>query len=168
MVIVRVGLLVMLVTAVSVSVAHAQREDRADGQRPRFVFGGMSLMHVLDTNGDGEISSQEIEGAVAAIKKLDKNGDGQVSSDELLPDGASRFPGGRFGRGFDGQGRPGRGRRPADRPERLGSSGDGAVVAEEGKPAPNFKLKSLDGKRQVELTSFASNKPVALLFGSYT
>ena len=163
MVIVRAGLRVMLVIGMSVGVAHAQRGDRADGQRPGFAFGGMSLIRVLDTDGDGEISSQEIEGAAAAIKKLDKNGDGKVSSDEL-----SGFPGGRFGGGFGGQGRPGRERRPTDRPERFGSSGDGSVVAEEGEPAPNFKLTSLDGKRQVELTSFAGNKPVALLFGSYT
>ncbi len=163
MVIVRIGLLVMLVIGTSVSVTHAQRRGGADGQRPGFGFGGMLLLRVLDTDGDGEISSQEIERAAAAIKKLDKNGDGKVSSDEL-----SGFPGGRFGGGFGGRPRPGQERRPTGRPERFGSSGDGSVVAEEGKPAPNFKLKSLDGKRHVELTSFASNKPVALLFGSYT
>ncbi len=163
MVIVRSGILVMLVIGISVDVAHAQRRDRADGQRPGFAFGGMSLMRVLDADGDGEISSQEIERAAAAIRKLDNNGDGKVSSDEL-----SGFPGGRFGGGFGGRRQPGRERRPTDRPERFGSSGGGSVAAEECKPAPNFKLKSLDGKRQVELTSFASNKPVALLFGSYT
>ena len=161
MAIVRPGLLVMLVIGISGGVAHAQRGDRADGQRPGFAFGGMSLMRVLDSNGDGEISAQEIERAAAAIKKLDKNGDGKVSSDELSA-------GGRFGGGFGGRRQPGPERRPTGRPERFGSSGDGSVVAEQGRPAPNFKLKSLDGKRQVELTSFASNKPVALLFGSYT
>ncbi len=163
MVIVRSGILVMLVIGTSVSVAHAQRRGGADGQRPGFAFGGMSLMRVLDTDGDGELSSQESERAAAAIKKLDKNGDGKVSSDEL-----SGFPGGRFGGGFGGRRQPGPERRPTGRPERFGSSGDGSVVAEQGRPAPNFKLKSLDGKRQVELTSFARNKPVALLFGSYT
>jgi peroxiredoxin len=37
-----------------------------------------------------------------------------------------------------------------------------------GDPAPNFKLKSPDGKREVELASFKGKKPVVLVFGSYT
>ena len=37
-----------------------------------------------------------------------------------------------------------------------------------GEAAPNFKLKSLDGKSEVELASFKGKKPVVLVFGSYT
>ncbi len=34
--------------------------------------------------------------------------------------------------------------------------------------APNFKLKSRDGKSEVDLASFRGKKPVMLIFGSYT
>lgn len=37
-----------------------------------------------------------------------------------------------------------------------------------GSEAPNFTLKTLDGEREVELTSFHGKKPVVLVFGSYT
>lgn len=50
--------------------------------------------------------------------------------------------------------RPGQGRMP----DRL----------QEGDPAPDFKLRSLDGKVMIELSSLRGKKPVALVFGSYT
>ena len=34
--------------------------------------------------------------------------------------------------------------------------------------APTFKLKSLDGKQEIDLASFRGKKPVVLFFGSYT
>jgi len=34
--------------------------------------------------------------------------------------------------------------------------------------APDFELKSLDGKQTVRLSSFRGKKPVLLIFGSYT
>jgi len=34
--------------------------------------------------------------------------------------------------------------------------------------APTFKLKMLDGKKQVDLKSFRGKRPVILFFGSYT
>ncbi len=37
-----------------------------------------------------------------------------------------------------------------------------------GQTAPNFKLSTTDGKRTVELAGFKGNKPVVLIFGSYT
>lgn len=38
-----------------------------------------------------------------------------------------------------------------------------------GDQAPNFKLKSLDGKREVDLASLLRHqKPIVLIFGSYT
>jgi len=37
-----------------------------------------------------------------------------------------------------------------------------------GAVAPNFKLKMLDEKREIDLSSFKGSKPVVLVFGSYT
>jgi len=47
-----------------------------------------------------------------------------------------------------------------------GKGGFGAGP-EVGQPAPDFKLKLLDGK-EVQLASFKEKKPVVLIFGSCT
>ena len=49
---------------------------------------------------------------------------------------------------------------PATQPTRA--------APEAGETAPSFKLKSLDGKSEFELTSLRGKRPVLLLFGSYT
>ena len=64
-------------------------------QRSRGSGGMMRALPVivaLDENKDGEISSDEIEKAEAALAKLDKNGDGKLSGDEVRPsrDGGQR------------------------------------------------------------------------------
>jgi len=38
----------------------------------------------------------------------------------------------------------------------------------EGDRAPDFKLKTLDGRRTVRLSDYRGHKPVVLIFGSYT
>ena len=37
-----------------------------------------------------------------------------------------------------------------------------------GSTAPDFKLKTLDGKSEVQLSNFRGQRPVLLVFGSYT
>ena len=37
-----------------------------------------------------------------------------------------------------------------------------------GDAAPDFKLKTKDGSREVQLSSFKGKRPVVLVFGSYT
>ena len=64
---------------------------------------GFPLTASLDRDGNGIISENEIEGAVAALEGLDKNQDGKLTRDELRPD--SNTAGGR-------------GRRPRNVPER--------------------------------------------------
>ena len=70
------------------------------------------IMAALDADGNGQISTEEIKAAPAALKKLDKNNDGKLTDAELLPS----FPGGggsvRGGRGGFG----GRGGVPQGRP----------------------------------------------------
>ena len=80
-------------------------------------------MAALDTDEDGQISSAEIENAVAALKTLDKDEDGKLTEFELRPDFGRRGIGGRGvgGRGFDPDGRRGgrRGNDPGRRAERF-------------------------------------------------
>lgn len=60
---------------------------RPDGDRPgrRPPRKGGPLMRVIDTDRDGQLSSEEIENAVKALKTLDQNGDGMLGRDELRP-----------------------------------------------------------------------------------
>ena len=41
------------------------------------------LMAVLDRDGDGELSEEEMAGAVAMLKKLDLDKDGTITAEEL-------------------------------------------------------------------------------------
>ena len=103
-----------------------------------------------DKNRDGKITKQEASGQLLQrFNRIDANGDGVIDQAELKKL-AERFGG-----------RPSGGRPSGGRP----SSGGGA---EAGKAAPDFTLKSVDGKQTVKLSSFADKKPVALIFGSYT
>ena len=143
-------LIAAMVSAICVSDLSAQRPGGQRGQEPRSRMAGMlkmmPIVSALDENGDGEISAEEIENSVAALKALDKNGDGVLKSDELQPD-MSRMRSSQGQRG--GQSR----------------SAGGLKI---GEVAPTFKLKSLDGKSVTDLADFKGKKPVVLFFGSYT
>ncbi|MFV0444579.1 MAG: EF-hand domain-containing protein [Planctomycetaceae bacterium] len=54
------------------------------------------IFDAIDTNKDGTISAQELDGAAAALKTLDKDGDGKITREEVRP----QF--GVFGRGEGG------------------------------------------------------------------
>ena len=52
------------------------------------------LLRVFDADGDGEISSKEIDAAAAALRKLDRNSDGKVTFEEFRPNaGQGQGPG---------------------------------------------------------------------------
>jgi Ca2+-binding EF-hand superfamily protein len=50
----------------------------------------LPVMKALDADGDGELSTSEIENASKALMRLDKNGDGKLSTEELRPDPSER------------------------------------------------------------------------------
>ena len=53
---------------------------------PRGGFGRFDVASVaLDTDQNGEISSEEIAAAATTLKTLDKNNDGQITADEVRP-----------------------------------------------------------------------------------
>ena len=70
--------------------ASAQPPDEQNNERPLGASQGPGrsrnpLIQALDADGDGVISSVEMENAAAALWRLDKNGDGRVSREELRP-----------------------------------------------------------------------------------
>jgi hypothetical protein len=81
------------------------------------------VMTALDSDGNGEISPEEIKGAVAALKKLDKNKDGKLTEDELRPNfgGRGGASGQRPSRGGEGRG----GQRPSGGGEGRGEGRGG-------------------------------------------
>ena len=102
------------VRALLMEVARQVGEPDAPGDGPRLP----PVMVALDANRDGELSSEEIEGAAKALKALDKNEDGKLTREELGP------PGGPMGRLGDRL----RERRPDE-------AGPGNRRPEEGRPA---------------------------------
>jgi len=59
-------------------------------------------------------------------------------------------------------------RRAGARAARLATTMPNANPLKIGQTAPNFKLSTTDGKQIVELAGFKGDKPVVLIFGSYT
>jgi len=145
-----------------------QRPDRMN-RRPGQAGGRGGLnqeqmidrMFANDKNSDGKLSSDEVSGRMATFfERMDTNQDGFVTKEEAQ----SRMASGRGGQGRGGQGRGGQG-------QGRGGQGRGRSDAsglKVGQQAPNFKLKSLDGKSQTELSAIRAKKPVVLFFGSYT
>ncbi|HJN66579.1 MAG TPA: hypothetical protein QF761_10270, partial [Pirellulales bacterium] len=60
---------------------RAQEADSA--RRPRHPM--PPLLRALDTDQDGNLSSEEIENAVQSLKALDEDSDGTISRREMRP-----------------------------------------------------------------------------------
>ncbi len=79
------------------------------------------VMRVLDANGDGELSADEMANVSVALLKLDTNGDGTISREEQRP-GSGREDG---PRGQRRDARPDDGRGMADRTDQFPGSSPG-------------------------------------------
>lgn len=82
-----VGLAVMAIIAGAV-VYPAQAQEQGyfgevlgGGENSQFL--NQPFMFAIDTDGNGEVSAEEIEGSVESLSALDKNGNGDLDYDEL-------------------------------------------------------------------------------------
>ena len=107
-----------------------------------------SLFDLLDTNKDGKLSRAELQNAVKLVDRHDSNKDGTLDRTELAAAVALANK-----REYVA---------PAARSERKQ---DALKV---GDLAPEFTLPTLDGKKEVKLSSFRGKQPVVLVFASYT
>jgi Ca2+-binding EF-hand superfamily protein len=74
------------------------------GPGPGGILRMLPVMAALDADEDGDISSEEIANATAALKTLDKNKDGKLTEDELRPNFGGPGGPGFGGPGFGGPG----------------------------------------------------------------
>jgi hypothetical protein len=119
--------LVALVALATTAVAQPPEggpPDRGPGGPPHDP-----LRAALDTDGDHELSADEIKNAPTAVAKLDRNGDGRIDNEEFRPPRPPGPPRGDFS-----EARPPRGDRPEGRPPREGRRPPGDGERPEGGP----------------------------------
>jgi hypothetical protein len=105
------------------------------------------LLHQYDKDQNGKIERAEYPRGDAAFANLDRDGNGVIEAADFAAAAAPRTRG-------NGRARP-----PEDQ-KRLPKVGD---------PAPDFELPMLGVKdKTVKLSSLAGDRPVVLIFGSYT
>jgi hypothetical protein len=104
---------VTVATAAAAQPPEGGPPDRGPGPPPHD-----QLRAALDTDGDRELSADEIKNATAAIAKLDRNGDGRIDNEEFRPPRPPSPPrGGLEGRPLrEGRRPPGDGERPGGGP----------------------------------------------------
>ncbi len=106
----------MLVAGAAIAVAQPPEGPRGGGRGGDFRPPPNPFVTVLDTDGDGVISADELKAASASLAKLDTNNDGKLADDEIRP----RPPAGERGPGGPGE------RGPGERGAGAGDRGRGA------------------------------------------
>jgi hypothetical protein len=128
----------------------------ANAQQPQQPGGHHSpppvppILAIFDTDRDGVISGDEIDGASDALAKLDRNNDGKITREELMP---PRPEGANGPKGGKAPGPP-PGRRPPPPPPviaALDANRDGKLSADELKDAADALLE-LDKNGDGELS----------------
>lgn len=108
-----------------------------------------------DRNGDGEITRDEVSGRMTRLlERMDSNQDGILTKEEARTVLSARM-----------QNPQRREKSTRGKQSRKRNQPAGLKV---GEVAPNFRLRSLDGKTETELAALIVDKPVILFFGSYT
>lgn len=120
----------MLVAGAAIAGAQPPEGPRGGGRGGDFRPPPNPFVTVLDVDGDGVISADELKGASASLAKLDTNNDGQLADDEIRPrpPAGDRGPGaGDRGRGTDSRGpASGRGADARGQQGRPGAGRDGS------------------------------------------
>jgi hypothetical protein len=120
-----------------------------DGKSGQPVLPWELLRKQHDKNADGKIAKDEYDRGEDRFRRLDRNEDGVISAADfegppVRPDADMKVRG-----------------------EPLLPPGK-RVPPAVGTMAPDFELKTKDGKSKVKLSAFRGKKPVALIFGSFT
>ena len=121
---------------------------------------GAQLFYRADRDGDGKVTREEFEGVFRA---LDGGGLGFLSQDELRNAFSPPSPRPQAAAESDGPSRwtlvKGLFR------QEIGSLQPGPNLDE---PAPDFRLRTVDGKEEVTLSKLVGPKPVVVVFGNFT
>ena len=154
--------------------------------------GPAKLFDALDRDGDGKIAASDLDWSdrspyvmranmlTQLFRRLDGSGDGKLTREELdelfkrLAAGKEHFTADDFRRAMIPRGPAGFS--PGDGPSvpvlvrglyagEIGSIQEGPKV---GAAAPDFTLKTPDGKETVVLSKLVGKKPVVLVFGNFT
>ncbi len=108
------------------------------------------FLRQFDKDGDGVLDNTELPEALSShLATLDTDKDGKLTTAELLKMRGRPGPKGEIVTGAA----------PGERYD---------DTLEVGQVAPDFTLLDPDGKRKVTLSSFQGDRPVVLIFGSYT
>jgi hypothetical protein len=151
----RIAISILLAALAADLAAQRNRPD------PEAVWAKLAREH--DKNSDGAITAAEYGRGSEPFKNLDRNGDGRLTRDDLLVAG-KRTAGGLPRADESALPKPGDPAPDFELPL-LADAGAADGKGKDGKPAPSNAPRK---ETTVKLGSFAGQKPVALIFGSYT
>ena len=167
-------------------------ETKSEGIARDHFDGQPELFEALDRDGDGKISPSDLDWSdrnpfvmqanmlSRVFRRLDASADGKLTREELnavfkrLAAEKEFFTADDFRRGMIPRGPAGFS--PGNEPSipvlvrglfagEIGSISEGPKL---NSPAPDFTLKTLDGKETVRLSKLIGKKPVILVFGNFT
>lgn len=114
---------------------------------------------------EDEYAAQKQQLTMRLVRSMGKGMGRQPGGGGMGPGGGGTGPGGGGPGPGPGAAGTGGGR---DGVAPGGASGGNPAVLKAGDLAPDFTLKSLDGKSEIKLSGTLGRKPVCLVFGSYT